>query len=95
MTRPVVFLASPLIFLALAACEPMPTTGTTGSTVSARPVNLPESVVSIAAPNQDLASARIRSDDGCYWYTHRGPVETTQLPLRTVNGNPICTRPSG
>ncbi len=53
---------------------------------------LPESVASMAAPNQDLRSARLRSEDGCYWYRHAGPVETTLLPLRTVDGRPICAR---
>lgn len=53
---------------------------------------LPESVASIADPNQDLRSARLRPEDGCYWYRHTGPVETTLLPLRTVDGRPICTQ---
>jgi hypothetical protein len=30
--------------------------------------------------------------DGCYWYRHIGPVETTMLPLLTVEGRPICTQ---
>ena len=30
-------------------------------------------------------------EDGCYWYEHVGPVETTMLPLRTAEGRPICT----
>lgn len=91
MTRPLAFLASPVILLGLAACEPVPTTG--GARAS-RPVTVPESVSSIAASYQDLSTARIRLEDGCYWYTHRGPVETTELPLRTDNGSPICTRPA-
>lgn len=86
MTRATAFLAAPLTLLALAACEPVPSTGGGGVTV-------PESVSSIAAPYQDLTTARVRSEDGCYWYTHRGPVETTELPLRTTSGNPICVRP--
>jgi len=53
---------------------------------------LPASVASIAEPNQDLRSARLRPEDGCYWYRHTGPVETTLLPLRTVDGRPICTQ---
>nr|WP_146586178.1 hypothetical protein [Puniceibacterium confluentis] len=56
--------------------------------------SVPESVSSIAAPYQDLSTARVRAEDGCYWYTHRGPVETTELPLRTDNGSPICTAPA-
>ena len=53
---------------------------------------LPEDVASIAAPNQDLTAVRIDPVDGCYVYRHIGPVETTFLPLRSVNGRPICTR---
>ena len=53
---------------------------------------LPESVASIADPNQDLLSARLRPEDGCYWYRYAGPVETTLLPLRTVDGRPICAQ---
>ncbi len=52
--------------------------------------NVSEAVAALAAPGQDLTSARLVPEDGCYWYEHRGPVETTLLPLRTVNGNPIC-----
>ncbi|WP_240504191.1 hypothetical protein [Thioclava sp. JM3] len=52
--------------------------------------NVSEAVAALAAPGQDLTSARLLPDDGCYWYEHRGPVETTLLPLQTVNGNPIC-----
>jgi hypothetical protein len=55
---------------------------------------VPEAVVQIAAPYQDLTTARLRAEDGCYWYLHSGPVETTLLPLRTVEGRPICTASS-
>lgn len=81
--------ASPLVLLGLAACEPV--AGGTAST-SKSFVQLPESVTSIAAPYQDLSTARYVPEDGCYWYTHVGPVETTMLPLRTTGGNRICTR---
>lgn len=54
-------------------------------------VRIPAAVVEIAAPNQDLATARLLQEDGCYWYLHSGPVETTLLPLRTESGSPICT----
>ena len=53
--------------------------------------SVPEVVAAIAAPGQDLTSARLLPDDGCYWYEHRGPVETTLVPLRSEGGNPICT----
>ena len=69
----------------LAACMPISDPSVPGS-------QLPEAVLSIAAPNQDLASARLVPETGCYWYEHRNPVETTLLPLRTANGNPICVQ---
>lgn len=76
-------------FLALilaAAC----TTGPSGS----RPIsNLPPEIVEMAAPDQDLTTVRLKEEDGCYWYSYVGPVETTELPLRTREGRPICTRP--
>lgn len=75
------------VALAMGACTE---TGTGGPTGPIR--NLPEGVVAIAAPNQDLTSVRILPEDGCYWYRHVGPVETTLLPLRNVAGRPICTR---
>lgn len=46
----------------------------------------------IAAPYQDLQSVWLKPEDGCYWYSHVGPVETTMLPLRTPDGRPICTQ---
>jgi hypothetical protein len=51
---------------------------------------LPENVLAIAGPGQDLSTARLRPEDNCYWYEYRGPVETTLLPLKTDNGQPIC-----
>ena len=53
---------------------------------------LPESLLAIVAPNQDLNAVQIDPSDGCYVYRHVGPVETTFLPLRSVRGRPICTR---
>lgn len=91
MTRAKAFLAAPLTLLGLAACEPVPTSGGPSGGI----ITVPESVSSIAAPFQDLTTARVKAEDGCYWYTHRGPVETTELPLRTTSGNPICVRPAG
>ncbi len=52
---------------------------------------LPEQVVAVAAPWQNLATARLMPEDGCYWYEHDGPVEKTMLPLRTPEGRPICS----
>ena len=50
-------------------------------------------VLALAAPGQNAMTARVLPEDNCYWYEHRGPVETTLLPLRTPAGNPICTQP--
>lgn len=55
---------------------------------------LPEGVALIAAPYQNLEEVILKPEDGCYWYRHVGPVETTMLPLRTVEGRPICTQVS-
>lgn len=52
--------------------------------------NVPEQVASLAAPGQDLSTARLVAEDNCYWYVHNGPVETTLVPLRAAGGNPIC-----
>lgn len=72
--------------LVLGACS----TGISGSHAG----SVPKGVVEIADPSQDLTTARLRSEDNCYWYMHSGPVETTLLPLRTINGNPICAKAS-
>lgn len=68
--------------------------GACGATVESAnddPETVPEAVIALAAPDQDVQTARLRSEDGCYWYQHAGPVETTLLPLRAVDGRPICT----
>ncbi len=57
--------------------------------------NVPEAVATLAGPNQNLATARLLPEDGCYWYMHNGRVETTLLPLRTASGNPICAAREG
>lgn len=77
--------------LALAACE-------TNAPMETTPANefletLPEGVLAIAAPGQDLSAVKIDPLDGCYVYRYVGPVETTFLPLRTIDGRPICSRP--
>ncbi|GGD28928.1 hypothetical protein [Sinisalibacter lacisalsi] len=56
-----------------------------------QPGPVPEQVIALAAPYQDISTARFLPEDGCYWYLHAGPVETTLLPLRTADGRPICT----
>ncbi|WP_081979702.1 hypothetical protein [Pseudooceanicola atlanticus] len=72
--------------LALAGCAVPPKEGNDPFRIG----NIPESVATLAAPDQDLNTARLRSEDNCYWYAHSGPVETTLVPLRSAGGNPIC-----
>lgn len=78
--------------LLLAACNGIPS----GSTDRAAGfmTNVPERVIEIASPDQDLTRVRIDPVDGCYVYRYVGPVETTLLPLRTRDGRPICSRPA-
>lgn len=81
-----------LTVLVLGACA-APYDGT-ASGPAGEGVTIPQAVVDIAAPYQDLTTARLRPEDGCYWYLHAGPVETTSLPLRTPDGRQICTSSS-
>lgn len=76
--------------LALGACAvPVAETADTDTGLSAEVMT---QLSAMAAPYQDLQSVRLRPEDGCYWYRHVGPVETTLLPLRTADGRPICTQ---
>lgn len=76
-------------FLALAGCV---TTGDPAALDEGFLPEVPEAVAAIAAPYQDLSAVRVMPEDGCYWYRHQGPVETTMLPLLTTTGRAICTR---
>jgi hypothetical protein len=79
--------AAGAMMLALAACvAPMPVPETDTGFI----ITLPAEVITLADPTQNLQAVRIMQD-GCYWYEHAGPVETTMLPLRTPSGSPICT----
>ncbi|WP_243698697.1 hypothetical protein [Paracoccus alkanivorans] len=74
--------------LALGACAAPPS-----RSPEAQPFFLeevPEQVAAQAAPYQNLQAVRLNPEDGCYWYSHAGPVETTLLPLRTIDGRLIC-----
>ncbi|RFP88761.1 hypothetical protein DZK27_07560 [Rhodobacteraceae bacterium 63075] len=82
----------PAALLLVAGCEEFE--GTNGPNSGRFISDLPESVLEIAAPHQNLEAVVYREEDNCYWYQHVGPVETTLLPLRTSGGNPICTRPA-
>lgn len=82
-------LGLPVFFLlVLGACATPKTTGPDGTGFL---LEVPEGVIQIAAPYQNLQQVILKPEDGCYWYRHVGPVETTMLPLRTVEGRPICT----
>lgn len=85
MTRTYFLLAGAL---ALSACA-VPIGGP-GDGAAMRTGELSEAVRAMAAPGQDLTTARLRAEDNCYWYDHAGPVETTPIPLRTVEGARIC-----
>lgn len=78
-----------IAFLALGACSVPIGQATDKSTGFLK--ELPEGVALIAAPYQNLQEVILKPEDGCYWYRHVGPVETTMLPLRSVRGRPICT----
>lgn len=82
MRLPVVFVGA--VALLLGACDD-------GGSGFINP--LPEQVVNLAAPNQNLNAVRIDPVDGCFVYQYEGPVETTFLPLRSKTGRPICSRP--
>nr|WP_227420084.1 hypothetical protein [Roseitranquillus sediminis] len=76
--------------LILGGCASVNAIGETGTSAGG---NVPDAVAALAAPGQDLQSTRL-GPDGCYWYLYNGPVETTSLPLRTVEGRTICTSAS-
>lgn len=46
----------------------------------------------LAAPGQDLSRVKLDPSNGCFLYRYRGPIETTYLPVRTRQGNPICAK---
>lgn len=51
---------------------------------------VPDAVLSLAAPNQNLNAVKLDPATNCFWYLHIGPVEDTFLPLVTSGGNAIC-----
>lgn len=85
MTRKLLVLGAAA--LALAACDETTQSGAGGPFINP----LPERIVSLADPKQDLNAVKVDPVDGCLVYRHIGPVETTFLPLRTREGRPICT----
>lgn len=76
---------SALLFVAGCAL-PQDNVGKDAKTIGA----VPDKVLAMAGPDQDLSTVHLRPEDGCYWYEHSGPVETTVVPLRTASGSLIC-----
>lgn len=74
----------------LGACATAPKAGPDGVLEA-----VPEPVLAIAAPYQNLEKVRIGPHDNCYWYLHEGVVQDTWLPLRTNTGNLICREADG
>ncbi|UWQ19701.1 hypothetical protein K3551_18715 (plasmid) [Jannaschia sp. M317] len=68
--------------------------GTMDDNGSTKARTVPDEVVALADPSQNVLTARLMPEDGCFWYEYVGPVETTLLPLRTPQGNPICGQSS-
>ncbi len=77
-------------FFVLGACALLAACGAP-TTPEGQTVELSPEVMALLAPGQNIGTARIESD-GCYWVLHRGPVETTYIPLLTTEGRMICTR---
>lgn len=86
MTR---FAALVLLPLLLTACATPEEPATGGGTWLRE---LPEGLAEAAAPGQSLTRVTILPEDSCYWFEYEGRVETTLLPLRTPEGNPICSQ---
>lgn len=76
--------------LLLTACEEFD--GAASSPSNQFVQQLPEGVLTMAAPYQDLNAVKLDKARNCYVYRYAGPVETTFLPLRTADGRPICVK---
>ncbi|MEX1233899.1 MAG: hypothetical protein WEB56_02810 [Roseovarius sp.] len=87
--KKIVWMPAACAALFLAGCDEMGTMGQNGQEGFLSPV--PEAVAQMAAPYQDMTAVRLEPSTGCFVYRHRGPVETTMLPLRTEDGRAICT----
>lgn len=85
MTRP--FLIMSLGLSTMAGCVDLE--GFEAEDASTNPP-LPEEVLAVADPRQNLNAALYVPEDRCFWYEHRNVVETTLLPLRTRDGRHIC-----
>lgn len=83
-------LLSALALISLGACGTGITDISAEPEAAAQPDAVPENVLLLAAPGQNLQTARLNPEDQCYWYIHNGPVETTEIPLRSNRGRHIC-----
>lgn len=75
-------------FFALGACEVVPTEPV--PQLPSPQEQIMTQLVAMAAPNQNVQAARLNPVDNCYWVPYVGPVETTELPLLSRQGGPIC-----
>lgn len=90
MNRAFSFAPAAVLLLAAACASTAPQDVNDGEPGVA--AELPEEIVAQIDPAQRLDTIRLFPEDGCYWYLWQGPVETTYLPLRTVDGRRICNR---
>lgn len=78
------------IMLVLGACA-VPVADTADAKAEI-PAEVITQLTAMAAPHQDMQSVEFQPEDGCYWYRHVGPVETTMIPLLTEDGRQLCVR---
>lgn len=90
------FFLSAVALTLLAACGGQQNTSSAPSDGFIK--ELPEGVLAIVAPYQDLSAVRIDPEDGCFVYRYIGPVETTFLPCvlqmvgQSAPAQPRCPR---
>ncbi len=82
------------IWLGVAAAAAMALSGCVTPTPVGEVEVLPPEVIGLIAPGQDPSTARLEPD-GCYWYLHNGPVESTYIPLLTRDQRMICVVAQG
>lgn len=78
------------LLLLLGACATVPEEDPNGFLTE-----LPEEVLAIVGPNQNVHAVVMSQEDGCYWYQHVNAVEATLLPLLSTEGRRICWRAQG
>lgn len=78
--------------LALSACVTPDGTAVNVDPNLQKRATLPADVAAKVAAGQDTSDIRVDARDGCLMYHHKGPVETTYIPLRNKQGRPICVK---